>query len=92
MSRFYRTSPTGGSAPRFALNLLTLGLLSATGLPTARAATELAPVSVVGESDAGYNASSASVGGFDAAPLLDTPASISVVTESLIKDQQARLL
>ena len=93
MNRFYRTPPPGESAPRFALNLLTLGLLIAGSLPAAHAAdTELAPVTVVGEDNSGYNAGSASVSGFGTAPLLDTPASISVVTDALIKDQQARLL
>ncbi|VVN68437.1 TonB-dependent siderophore receptor [Pseudomonas fluorescens] len=90
MDRLHRTSREGVSAPRFTLNLLALGLLLA---DTARAAdTELPAVTVTGEDTSGYQAHSASVGGFDATPLLDTPASISVVTEALIKDRQARLL
>ncbi|WP_339499641.1 TonB-dependent siderophore receptor [Pseudomonas silesiensis] len=90
MDRLHRTSREGASAPRFTRNLLALGLLLA---PTAQAAdTELPAVTVTGEDTSGYQAHSASVGGFDAAPLLDTPASISVVTEALIKDRQARLL
>ena len=90
MDRLHRTSREGASAPRFTLNLLALGLLLA---PTAQAAdTELPAVTVTGEDTSGYQAHSASVGGFEAAPLLDTPASISVVTEALIKDRQARLL
>jgi iron complex outermembrane receptor protein len=81
------------SAPRFTLNLLTLGLLLANTVHTAQAAdTELPAVTVTGEDTSGYQARSASVGGFEAAPLLDTPASISVINEALIKDQQARLL
>jgi iron complex outermembrane receptor protein len=90
MDRLHRTSREGASAPRFTHNLLALGLLLA---PTAQAAdTELPAVTVTGEDTSGYQAHSASVGGFDATPLLDTPASISVVTEALIKDRQARLL
>lgn len=90
MDRLHRTSREGASAPRFTHNLLALGLLLA---PTAQAAdTELPAVTVTGEDTSGYQAHSASVGGFEAAPLLDTPASISVVTEALIKDRQARLL
>ena len=90
MDRLHRTSREGASAPRFTLNLLALGLLLA---PTAQAAdTELPAVTVTGEDTSGYQAHSASVGGFEATPLLDTPASISVVTEALIKDRQARLL
>ncbi|MDQ0123459.1 iron complex outermembrane receptor protein [Pseudomonas lini] len=90
MDRLYRTSRKGVSAPRFTLNLLALGLLLA---DTAQAAdTELPALTVTGEDTSGYQAHSASVGGFDESPLLDTPASISVVTEALIKDRQARLL
>jgi len=90
MDRLYRTRHKGLSAPRFALNCFTLGLLSAN---TALAAeTELPALTVTGEDTSGYQAGSASVSGFDAAPLLDTPASISVFNDALIKDQQARLL
>lgn len=93
MDMLYRTSREGMPAPRFTLNLLTLGLLLANTVHTAQAAdTELPAVTVTGEDISGYQARSASVGGFDAAPLLDTPASISVINEALIKDQQARLL
>jgi iron complex outermembrane receptor protein len=93
MDMLYRTSREGMSAPRFTLNLLTLGLLLANTVHTAQAVdTELPAVTVTGEDTSGYQARSASVGGFEAAPLLDTPASISVINEALIKDQQARLL
>lgn len=93
MDMLYRTSRNGMSAPRFALNPLNLGLLLASVVPAAWAVeTELPVVTVTGEDTSGYQVSSASVGGFEAAPLLDTPASISVVNEALIKDQQARLL
>jgi iron complex outermembrane receptor protein len=95
MNRLYRTSRQGVAAPRFALNPLNLGLglLLSSAVPSAwAAATELPTVTVTGEDTSGYQADSASVGGFEAAPLLDTPASISVVNEAMIKDQQARLL
>ncbi len=92
MDMLYRTSREGVPAPRFAFNPLNLGLLLASAMPSAWAATELPAVTVTGEDTSGYQAESASVGGFEAAPLLDTPASISVVNEVLIKDQQARLL
>ncbi|MGE7966452.1 TonB-dependent siderophore receptor, partial [Pseudomonas sp. NPDC089918] len=95
MNRLYRTSRQGVAAPRFALNPLNLGLglLLSSAVPSAWAtATELPAVTVTGDDTSGYQADSASVGGFEAAPLLDTPASISVVNEAMIKDQQARLL
>ncbi|NSX07061.1 TonB-dependent siderophore receptor [Pseudomonas lini] len=92
MDMLYRTSREGVTAPRFAFNPLNLGLLLVSAMPSAWAATELPAVTVTGEDTSGYQAESASVGGFEAAPLLDTPASISVVNEALIKDQQARLL
>ncbi len=95
MNRLYRTSRQGVAAPRFALNSLNLGLglLLSSAVPSAWAtATELPAVTVTGDDTSGYQADSASVGGFEAAPLLDTPASISVVNEAMIKDQQARLL
>jgi iron complex outermembrane receptor protein len=40
----------------------------------------------------GYQAREASVGGFHAAPLLDTPASISVFSQQLLEDRQVRKL
>lgn len=95
MNRLYRTSRQGVAAPRFALNPLNLGLglLLSSAVPSAWAtATELPAVTVTGDDTSSYQADSASVGGFEAAPLLDTPASISVVNEAMIKDQQARLL
>lgn len=93
MDTLYRTARQGVSAPRFALNLLTLGLLLANAMPAAQASeTELPAVTVTGEDTSGYQAHSASVGGFEAAPLLETPASITVINDAMIKDQQARLL
>ena len=93
MNMLHRTFNEGESAPRFTLNLLTLGLLLSSAIPVAQAAnTELPATSVTAEDNTGYQADSAWVGGFEAAPLLDTPAAISVFTDALIKDQQARLL
>ncbi|POA20243.1 TonB-dependent siderophore receptor [Pseudomonas sp. FW300-N1A1] len=93
MDVLYRTFHEGESAPRLALNLLTLGLLLASAVPEARAAaTELPAVNVTGEDGSGYQVDSASVAGIEAASLLDTPASIAVFNDALIKDQQARLL
>lgn len=70
-----------------------LGLLLSAGIGSSQAADiELSEVKVQGQDESGYNSDTASVGGFDEAPLLDTPASIAVFNESLIKDQQARLL
>lgn len=91
MDMLYRASRQGLPAPRFARNLL--GLLLAGAAPVTQAAeTELPALTVTGEDRSGYQASSAAVGGFESAPLLDTPASIAVINEALIKDQQARLL
>ncbi|NVZ86110.1 TonB-dependent siderophore receptor [Pseudomonas yamanorum] len=70
-----------------------LGLLLSAGIGSSQAADiELPEVKVQGQDESGYNTDTASVGGFNEAPLLDTPASITVFNESLIKDQQARLL
>ena len=49
-------------------------------------------VTVVGQESTDYQAKKAAVAGFDNAPLLDTPASVAVITEARLKDQQARLL
>ncbi len=54
--------------------------------------TTLDTVTVVGQEPTDYQAKKAAVAGFDNAPLLDTPASVSVITEGRLKDQQARLL
>ena len=54
--------------------------------------TTLDTVTVVGHEPTDYQAKKAAVAGFDNAPLLDTPASVSVITEGRLKDQQARLL
>ncbi|KTC56130.1 TonB-dependent receptor, partial [Pseudomonas fluorescens ABAC62] len=70
-----------------------LGLLLSGGIGNSFAAEiELPAVNVQGQDASGYRAETASVGGFDEAPLLDTPASVTVLNAALIKDQQARLL
>ena len=93
MNMLYRTFNEGESAPRFALNALTLGLLLGSAVSMADAAeTELPAISVTGSDKRDYQADTAWVGGFEPAPLIDTPAAISVFNDTLIKDQQARLL
>ncbi|AFJ57516.1 TonB-dependent outermembrane receptor [Pseudomonas fluorescens A506] len=70
-----------------------LGLLLSGGIGSSLAAEiQLPTVNVQGQDESGYRNESASVGGFDEAPLLDTPTSITVINAALIKDQQARLL
>lgn len=76
---------------RFSLSLLTLAVLLASG-PGQAEETTLDTVTVIGRDTNSYAADRASVGGFGEAPLLDTPASIAVYNEALLKDQQARLL
>lgn len=72
---------------------LALGLLLSGGIGNSLAAElELPALNIQGQDESGYRAQSASVGGFDEEPLLDTPASITVINAALIKDQQARLL
>lgn len=93
MNRLYRTFNVGESAPRFALNSLTLGVLLSSASPMAYAVqTELPATSVTTFEALGYQADQATVAGFESAPLLDTPAAITVFTDALIADQQARLL
>jgi len=52
----------------------------------------LPTINVTASGGAGTQARSASVAGFDDAPLLDTPASVAVVTAAQMRDQQSRLL
>lgn len=93
MNRLYRTFNVAESAPRFALNSLTLGVLLSSASPVAYAVqTELPATSVTTSEALGYQADQATVAGFESAPLLDTPAAITVFTDALIADQQARLL
>ena len=71
--------------------LLALSITLAATAAHAQDAT-LDTVTVVGEQATDYQANKAAVAGFDNAPLLDTPASVAVITEARLKDQQARLL
>jgi iron complex outermembrane receptor protein len=105
MVMFYRT-PDLLLPGRFAPSLLKVGILMACGVgngllscavwadgsSASSSNVQLDTVTVVGDQESDYKATSAAVGGFDAAPLIDTPASISVITNQMIKDQQARLL
>lgn len=77
--------------PRFAPSLLALAL-SPTLCWAAESAMVLDATTIEEQADDGYRARSAAVGGFADAELLDTPASVSVVSRQLIDDQQARLL
>ncbi|MBC2659868.1 TonB-dependent siderophore receptor [Pseudomonas sp. MSSRFD41] len=92
MNRIHPTAPAPARTAGPTLNRLTLGLLLAGSASAAGAATELPTQTVSATQAYGYRSDSASVGSFDEAPLLDTPASISVINEDMIKDQQARLL
>ncbi len=71
--------------------LLALSITLAAAAAHAQDAT-LDTVTVVGQETTDYQAKKAAVAGFDNAPLLDTPASVAVITEARLKDQQARLL
>ncbi|WP_053139801.1 TonB-dependent siderophore receptor [Pseudomonas sp. MIACH] len=71
--------------------LLALSITLAAAAAHAQEAT-LDTVTVVGQETTDYQAKKAAVAVFDNAPLLDTPASVAVITEARLKDQQARLL
>ena len=59
----------GKPLPRFAFNTLSFSLLVASAFQTVHASeTELPAISVTGEDSVGYQAQTASVGGFEAAP------------------------
>ncbi len=65
-----------------------LGLLLSGGIGSSFAAElELPEVKIQGQEASGYRSDTASVAGFGEAPLLDTPASITVLNAALIKDQ-----
>ncbi|WP_263263174.1 TonB-dependent siderophore receptor [Pseudomonas sp. RIT-PI-S] len=66
--------------------------LASAGAAVADEPTTLGTVTVVGDAADSYRAPTASVAGSDDAPLLDTPASVSVFNAQLLQDQQARLL
>lgn len=78
--------------------LSALSLVIALAANPAWAATDgddsvtLGAVTVYGQDASDYQAKKAAVAGFDDAPLLDTPASVAVISEARLKDQQARLL
>jgi len=79
--------------PHLPLSLLSLGLALHSPHGLAEHSLELAPVQVSDTyGDEGYQVREASVGGFQPAPLLDTPASVSVFSQQLLEDRQVRLL
>ncbi|MFJ4343904.1 TonB-dependent siderophore receptor [Pseudomonas sp. NPDC089401] len=79
--------------PHLPLSLLSLGLALHSPHSLAEDSITLAPVQVSDTyGDAGYQAREAAVGGFQAAPLLDTPASVSVFSQDLLQDRQVRKL
>lgn len=78
--------------PRLPLSLLTVGLALSTPYTLAEDSVVLAPVKVSDTLSDGYQPRQAQVAGFSSAPLLDTPASVSVFTERLLQDRQVRLL
>ena len=64
--------------------LLALSISLAAAAAHAQDAT-LDTVTVVGQETTDYQAKKAAVAGFDNAPLLDTPASVAVITEARLK-------
>lgn len=76
MSLSHRPTPARPRPPR---PLLGLALCGACGL--GQAALQLPATSVDGTDSSGYRPSQASVGGFESAALLDTPASITVIDQ-----------
>ncbi|MGE7993208.1 TonB-dependent siderophore receptor [Pseudomonas sp. NPDC089554] len=79
--------------PRLPLGLLGLGLALHGSPVLAAERVTLAPVQVTDRvDDTGYQAREAQVGGWQAAPVLDTPASISVFSRELLDDRQVRTL
>ncbi|MFT0867496.1 TonB-dependent siderophore receptor [Pseudomonas sp. CAM1A] len=78
--------------PRLPLGLLGLGLALHSGHGLADDSVALAPVRISDVQDSGYQAREAQVGGLHSAPLLDTPASVSVFSRQLLDDRQVRKL
>lgn len=79
--------------PRLPLGLLGLGLALHSAQGLADDSVTLAPLHVTQvKEDEGYQAREAQVGGFQATPLLDTPASVNVFSRQLLEDRQVRLL
>ncbi|WP_268797389.1 TonB-dependent siderophore receptor [Pseudomonas huanghezhanensis] len=81
-------------APGFTRRLLPLSIAFASPLFAAQETEPLTldAVRVSGEQASVYQANSASVGGLGESPLLDTPASISVFSSEMLKNQQSKLL
>lgn len=78
--------------PCLPLSLLTAGLALSNPYAFAEDSVVLDPLNVSDTRDEGYQPRQAQVAGFSSAPLLDTPASVSVFTEQLLQDRQVRLL
>ena len=79
--------------PRLPFRLLSLGLALQCPAVFADHGVQLDPLEVPDTyGNDGYQAREAAVGSFQAAPLLDTPASISVFSQPLLEDRQVRLL
>ncbi|TFF35130.1 TonB-dependent siderophore receptor [Pseudomonas sp. RIT623] len=79
--------------PRLPLGLLGLGLALHSGQGLAADSVTLAPVRISDVQDnSGYQAREAQVGGLRTAPLLDTPAAVSVFSRQLLDDRQVRKL
>ncbi|MFW3895992.1 TonB-dependent siderophore receptor [Pseudomonas bharatica] len=78
--------------PCLPLSLLTAGLALSNPYVFAEDSVVLDPLNVSDTRDEGYQPRQAQVAGFSSAPLLDTPASVSVFTEQLLQDRQVRLL
>lgn len=79
--------------PRLPLGLLGLGLALHSGQGLAADSVTLAPVRISEVQDnSGYQAREAQVGGLHTAPLLDTPAAVSVFNRQLLDDRQVRTL
>ena len=79
--------------PRLPLSLLSLGLALQCPSVFAEDSVMLAPLQVSDTyANDGYQARQAAVGGFQPAPLLDTPASVSVFSQQLLEDRQVRKL
>lgn len=79
--------------PRLPLSLLSLGLALQCQNVLAEDSVVLAPLQVSDTyANDGYQARQAAVSGFQPAPLLDTPASVSVFSQPLLEDRQVRML
>ncbi|MEK1954270.1 TonB-dependent siderophore receptor [Pseudomonas sp. YNh] len=79
--------------PRLPLSLLSLGLALHCPHVLAEDSVVLAPLQVSDTyANDGYQARQAAVGSFQPAPLLDTPATISVFSQQLLEDRQVRKL